>query len=60
MKKIFLAFIAVILLIITLHLSTPFYGGFPGIVSRIQGRIMNEVTVTMRDPGLCALIRGYW
>lgn len=60
MKKILLAFIGIILLMVTIHLSTPFYGGLPGIVSRIQARVINQTATIAHDPGLCALIRGYW
>lgn len=60
MKKIFLAFLGLILLVVTLHVSTPFYGGVPGIISRIQARVMNKAAKVVHDPGACALIRGYW
>lgn len=60
MKKIFLAFLGLILLTITIHVSTPFYGGVPGIVSRMQARVVNNVATVVHDPGACALIRGYW
>ena len=60
MKKIFLAFLGLILLTVTIHVSTPFYGGVPGIVSRIQARVMNKAAQVVHDPGACALIRGYW
>jgi hypothetical protein len=60
MKKIFLAFLGLILLVVTLHISTPFYGGMPGIISRIQARVVNKTAEVVHDPGACALIRGYW
>ena len=60
MKKIILAFVGLVLLTVTIHLSTPFYGGLPGIISRIQARVINQAALTFHDPGACALIRGYW
>lgn len=60
MKKILLACVGIILLLVTIHLSTPFYGGLPGIVTRIQARVVNQAAIVIHDPGACALIRGYW
>ncbi len=60
MKKILLACVGIVLLMVTIHLSTPFYGGLPGIVTRIQARTVNQIAIIIHDPGACALIRGYW
>jgi len=60
MKKIIFALASLILLLLTIHLSTPFYGGLPGDISRIQARVVDQITIVTRDPGDCALIRGFW
>lgn len=60
MKKIILSFIGLTLIVLTLHFSMPFYGGLPGVVSRIQGRFITKISVITHDPGTCGLIRGYW
>lgn len=60
MKKIILTFVGFVLLILTIHFSMPFYDGVPGIITRIQARAVDQITTLTRDPGRCALIRGFW
>ena len=60
MKKIILSFIGFLLIVLTIHFFTPFYGGIPGIISRVQGRVITKISVITHDPGACGLIQGYW
>jgi hypothetical protein len=57
MKKIILSFIGLLLVILTLHYSIASYGGVSGTLVRIQSRIVENIVVVTRDPGLCGLIR---
>lgn len=60
MKKLLLICLSLLLILITVHLSMPNYGGVRGVAHRIQGRIVSAYAKFVRDPGACAYIRGYW
>lgn len=60
MKKFLLICLSLMLIVITVHLSMPNYGGIRGVAHRIQWRVISAYARFAHDPGACALIRGYW
>lgn len=60
MKKILLSCFSLALILVTIHLMTPSYGGLLGVWHRAQWHIVTYYAKTVRDPGACGLIRGYW
>lgn len=60
MKKFALICVSLVVIGITIHLALPGYNWLPGIVFRVQWRIVSAYAKIIRDPGACALIRWYW